>query len=235
MFPLICAWINGWVNNREAGDLRRHLVHYDVIVMIACIVQVRASRFSCILGCTCDNPCHDLRCHVRITIESVWYDILDFIYENIFRKNSIKFNHSRDNSVYGLCQWETTIRCNVRLPLADPIPRTIPAFTSLTHHPQMPHAKPLSQLVLGYCQWGTNFSEILIKIQNFSFTKMHMKISFTKSPFCLGLIVLSVIAFNICIYYRHNMDAYRLVQTGPKTNANTRAPEYLPVINAFVH
>ena len=24
MFPLICAWINGWLNNREAGDLRRH-------------------------------------------------------------------------------------------------------------------------------------------------------------------------------------------------------------------
>ena len=23
MFSLICAWINGWVNNREAGDLRR--------------------------------------------------------------------------------------------------------------------------------------------------------------------------------------------------------------------
>ena len=30
---LICAWINGWVNNREAGDLRRHRAHYDVIVM----------------------------------------------------------------------------------------------------------------------------------------------------------------------------------------------------------
>ena len=27
------AWINGWVNNREAGDLRRYRVHYDVIVM----------------------------------------------------------------------------------------------------------------------------------------------------------------------------------------------------------
>ena len=25
MFSLICAWINGWVNNREAGDLRRPL------------------------------------------------------------------------------------------------------------------------------------------------------------------------------------------------------------------
>ena len=34
MFPLICARINGWVNNREAGDLRRHRAHYEVIVMI---------------------------------------------------------------------------------------------------------------------------------------------------------------------------------------------------------
>ena len=33
MFSLICAWINYWVNNREAGDLRRHRAHYDVIVM----------------------------------------------------------------------------------------------------------------------------------------------------------------------------------------------------------
>ena len=24
---------NGWVNNREAGDLRRYHAHYDVIVM----------------------------------------------------------------------------------------------------------------------------------------------------------------------------------------------------------
>ena len=33
MFSLICTWINGWVNNRDAGDLRRHNAHYDVIVM----------------------------------------------------------------------------------------------------------------------------------------------------------------------------------------------------------
>ena len=31
MFSLICAWINGWVNNIEAGDLRRHRAHCDVI------------------------------------------------------------------------------------------------------------------------------------------------------------------------------------------------------------
>ena len=33
MFTLICARINDWVNNREAGDLRRLLDHYDVSVM----------------------------------------------------------------------------------------------------------------------------------------------------------------------------------------------------------
>ena len=33
MFSLICVWINGWVNNHEAGDLRRYRVHYVVIVM----------------------------------------------------------------------------------------------------------------------------------------------------------------------------------------------------------
>ena len=33
MFSLICAWMNGLVNNREAGDLRRHPSHYDVTVM----------------------------------------------------------------------------------------------------------------------------------------------------------------------------------------------------------
>ena len=33
MFSLICARINGWVNNHKADDLRRHPTHCDVIVM----------------------------------------------------------------------------------------------------------------------------------------------------------------------------------------------------------
>ena len=32
-FSLISAWINDRVNNREAGDMRRHRGHYDVNVM----------------------------------------------------------------------------------------------------------------------------------------------------------------------------------------------------------
>ena len=34
MFSLICTWINGWINNGEAGDLTRHRAYYDVTVMI---------------------------------------------------------------------------------------------------------------------------------------------------------------------------------------------------------
>ena len=33
MFPLICAWINGLANNRDARDLRRHRAHHDVTVI----------------------------------------------------------------------------------------------------------------------------------------------------------------------------------------------------------
>ena len=35
IFSLICAWINSWVNNGEASDLRRHGAYYDVIVMVS--------------------------------------------------------------------------------------------------------------------------------------------------------------------------------------------------------
>ena len=38
MFSLISARVNGWVSNREAGDLRRHRTHYDVIVMRKCLI-----------------------------------------------------------------------------------------------------------------------------------------------------------------------------------------------------
>ena len=35
MFSLIRAWTNGWVNNRDAGDLRPHGSHHDVNVIIS--------------------------------------------------------------------------------------------------------------------------------------------------------------------------------------------------------
>ena len=33
MFALICAWTNGWVYHRDAGDWRCHHAHYDVTMM----------------------------------------------------------------------------------------------------------------------------------------------------------------------------------------------------------
>ena len=39
MFFFICVWINGWVNNREAGDLRCHRAHYDDTEMFSWYVD----------------------------------------------------------------------------------------------------------------------------------------------------------------------------------------------------
>ena len=51
MFSLICAWMNGWVNNGEAVYLRRHRAHYDVIVMLprSALTPIKWTNFSSIL------------------------------------------------------------------------------------------------------------------------------------------------------------------------------------------
>ena len=47
IFSLIYPWINDWVNNREAGDLRRQHGHYDVIVMIQpCVLDWYPIRYT---------------------------------------------------------------------------------------------------------------------------------------------------------------------------------------------
>ena len=51
---LICAWPNGWVNNRDAGDLRRHRIHYDVIVMFIDYHMLNLSRFPSTENCKPD-------------------------------------------------------------------------------------------------------------------------------------------------------------------------------------
>ena len=44
MLSLICTWINGWVSNGEAGDLKHHHAHYDVSVMMITL------SFQCFTG-----------------------------------------------------------------------------------------------------------------------------------------------------------------------------------------
>ena len=38
MFSLMCAWLDEWVNNGQAGDFKRHRAHYDVTVIYGQIV-----------------------------------------------------------------------------------------------------------------------------------------------------------------------------------------------------
>ena len=51
MFSLICTWTNGWLNNRDAVDLRCHRAHYDVTVMMMTYWQ-GSILHQCSLCCT---------------------------------------------------------------------------------------------------------------------------------------------------------------------------------------
>ena len=44
MFSFIYAWINGWVNNREACYLRRHCAHYDTTVMLPEVEKAKIEK-----------------------------------------------------------------------------------------------------------------------------------------------------------------------------------------------
>ena len=54
MFSLICVWVNGWVNNREAGDLRRYCAHYDVTLKLHVVLHKLRSNFATVVSC-CKN------------------------------------------------------------------------------------------------------------------------------------------------------------------------------------
>ena len=49
----ICAWTNGWANNRDAVDLRRHGAHYDITVMNL-INNLKFNIFNLRVVCLCN-------------------------------------------------------------------------------------------------------------------------------------------------------------------------------------
>ena len=44
MFSMSCAWTNGWANDEDTGDLRRHCAYYDITVMIQTITTKQLPR-----------------------------------------------------------------------------------------------------------------------------------------------------------------------------------------------
>ena len=53
MFSLICAWINDWVNSREAGDWRHHRGYYDVNVMFVRGINLSPMTWSLTFSLIC--------------------------------------------------------------------------------------------------------------------------------------------------------------------------------------
>ena len=94
MFHLICAWINGWANNREPGDLRPHRAHYNVIVMVSCLFQwisetiyfmCRVRRTKSYWSCYTAKSLSILASlSVNMSFESIFALRLSTIMENVF-------------------------------------------------------------------------------------------------------------------------------------------------------
>ena len=58
-FLSICALINGWVNNREAVDLRRHRAHYDVTIMIYFMIVAQQRNYCLSIQKSIGIPIHN--------------------------------------------------------------------------------------------------------------------------------------------------------------------------------
>ena len=94
MFSLICSRMNDWVNNREAGDLRRRRAHYDVTVMSRAIDNYFCNDFipgshvakhptTAQLSCNVKNIVPipylkldewKMKCQIEITIENLFVE-----------------------------------------------------------------------------------------------------------------------------------------------------------------
>ena len=77
IFSLICVWIKGWVNDREAGDLRRYRAHYDVTVINYCyhspVVAYKIYSTQLYMACYHSVTNHVIRVSYNIIIRILFY------------------------------------------------------------------------------------------------------------------------------------------------------------------
>ena len=104
MFSLICAWMNGWANNREAGDLRRYHAHSDVTVMIS----VRASIVSL----------HELYYFLSLKIHSTLAThkrntfkvfLMDLFYVNMWNMSHLQYKKENCMNNAQKLKWQITV------------------------------------------------------------------------------------------------------------------------------
>ena len=85
-FSLICAWTNGWGNNRDACDLRRHRTHYNVTVMFhqrKYICKCHLPNVSHCIHTQCVQRCN--KTVTRGTLRALWEPMMTSSNGNIFR------------------------------------------------------------------------------------------------------------------------------------------------------
>ena len=93
MFSFICAWMNGWADNREAGELRRHHAHYDVTVMIGPTLEER----------------HLMKLHITACAFFQAFIVLTKIHKNgLINKNGNMFCQQTMRATK-ICEWYRTI------------------------------------------------------------------------------------------------------------------------------
>ena len=98
IFSLIWAWSNGWVNNRDAGELRRHPAHYDVTndtwmnlmikMMMMMMMMMINDHKSWLLRCNkwwYQFWCFDKFCSICLSVP--------FCYSVICNDDAIKWKH----------------------------------------------------------------------------------------------------------------------------------------------
>ena len=71
-------WTNGWINNREAGDLGRHRAHYDVIVVISWKWKLWRHDLWLASICDCGTICDHIMLQF-VTRHDLWPKVLQFV------------------------------------------------------------------------------------------------------------------------------------------------------------
>ena len=101
MFTLIWVWINGWVNNREAGDLRRYRAHFDVIVMMKRrrLTSVWISSLKIRRSCTTANLYNGIHTHGKTVFVLECLPVDDWKWTKTMKTNfSVIHIHWVDNA-----------------------------------------------------------------------------------------------------------------------------------------
>ena len=129
MFSLICALINGWVNNGEAGDLRCNCTHYDVIVMTSTHVEDRV----------CWNKIVSVRC--KIFVFRLHMDTFSKIIVCQTTGNINQMNHQKKVIPF---KWQ------VKFCVTEAIWKVIETFFHLNYHPYFLHmcGKPVPHALI---------------------------------------------------------------------------------------